>query len=210
MSLHHAVYPFFPLANHRYSSAYTPADWKRPFTPLWVWLKPRGLNRLFKLLTPANIKKYYGFVENSVFERSKLEIASPFDDSSTENPKEGKKLTTSWDDMLHYLFQAKDPDTGKIAYTADELFSESELLIVAGSDTTTTAISAAFFYLTHNPHAQATLKHELLTTFTSVDEIRSGPNLSSCKYLRACLDESMRMSPLVAGDLNREVLPGGM
>lgn len=30
LALHHAVYPFYPLANHRYSSAYTPADWTRP------------------------------------------------------------------------------------------------------------------------------------------------------------------------------------
>lgn len=147
-----------------------------------------------------------------MIERSKLELANPFDDSSNENPKEApsEKPTTGRDDMFHYLFQAKDPDTGKIAYTPDELFGEAELLIVAGSDTTTTAISAAFFYLTHNPQAQATLQHELLTAFTSVDEIRSGPKLSSCKYLRACLDESMRMSPPVAADLNREVLPGGM
>lgn len=158
------------------------------------------------------MKKFYTFVETSVIERSKLEIASSFDNSSKETPKEAnsEKPTTARDDMFHYLFQAKDPDTGKTAYTPDELLGEAQLLILAGADTTTTAISAAFFYITHNPHTYTTLKHELLTTFTSVDEIRSGPKLSSCKYLRACLDESMRMSPPVAGDLARKVLPGGM
>ncbi|MCJ1345570.1 hypothetical protein MMC31_003777, partial [Peltigera leucophlebia] len=182
-----------------------------PFTPLWVWLKPRGLDYLFQFITPAKIKKFYDFVETSVIERSKLEIANPFDDSN-EHHKEAhsEKPTGGRNDMFHYLFQSKDPDTGKMAYTPDELFGEAVLLIIAGADTTTTAISAAFFYLTHNPHVLATLKHELLATFTSVDEIRSGPKLSSCKYLRACLEESMRMSPPVAGDLNREVLPGGM
>ena len=178
-----------------------------PFVPLWVWLKPRGLDRFFDLFTSANIKKFYGFVETSVIERTKLEIANPFDDSSNESPKEtrSEKPATGRDDMFHYLFQAKDPDTGKIAYTPDKLLGEAELLIV----TTTTAISAASFYITHNPHAYNTLKHELLTTFTSFDEIHSGPKLSSCKYLRACLEESMRMSPPIAGDLNRKVLPGG-
>jgi cytochrome P450 len=33
--------------------------------------------------------------------------------------------------------------------------------------------------------------------------------LNSCKYLRACLDESMRLSPPVPGILPRTVLPGG-
>lgn len=33
VALHHPVCPFYPLANHRYSSAYTPADWKRPVHP---------------------------------------------------------------------------------------------------------------------------------------------------------------------------------
>lgn len=181
-----------------------------PFVPLWVWLKPRGLDRFVDLLAPTSIKKFYGFVETSVIERSKLEIDNPYDDSSNGNPKHSEEPTNGRDDMFHYLFQAKDPDTGKIAYSPNELFGEAELLIIAGSDTTTTVISATFFYITHNPHIYTTLKHELLTTFASVDEIQSGPKLSSCKYLRACLDEAMRMSPPVAGDLPRKVLPGGL
>lgn len=157
-----------------------------PIVPLWVWLKRRGLDRFFDLITSTNIKKFYGFVETSVIERCKLEIDNPYDDGSNGSPKDGhsEKPTTSRDGMFHYLFQAKDPDTGKIAYTPDELLGEAELLIVAGPDTTRTAISATF-YITHNPHIYSTLKHELLTTFTSVDEIQSGPRISSCKYPRA-------------------------
>ena len=37
-----------------------------------------------------------------------------------------------------------------------------------------------------------------------------GPQLTSCHYLRAVLDESMRLSPGVGGVLPREVLPGGL
>lgn len=158
------------------------------------------------------MRKFYNFVATSVIERNRLEIADSFDDSSKETLKEakGKKPTTAREDMFHFLFQAKDPETGKAAFTLDDLLGEADLLVLAGADTATTAISAAFFYITHNPQVYAKLKHELLTTFTSIDEIRSGPKLSSCKYLRACLDESMRMSPPVAADLPRKVLPGGM
>lgn len=34
--------------------------------------------------------------------------------------------------------------------------------------------------------------------------------MRSCTYLRACIDETMRMTPAVGGVLPREVLPGGL
>lgn len=37
-----------------------------------------------------------------------------------------------------------------------------------------------------------------------------GPQLQRCTYLRACLDETMRLSPAVGGVLPREVLKGGL
>lgn len=37
-----------------------------------------------------------------------------------------------------------------------------------------------------------------------------GTEMQSCTYLRACIDETMRMTPPVAGVLPREVLPGGL
>lgn len=36
-----------------------------------------------------------------------------------------------------------------------------------------------------------------------------GPKLNSCKYLRACVDETMRMCPSVGSSLLREVQKGG-
>ncbi len=112
--------------------------------------------------------------------------------------------------MFHYLFQAKDPETGQLAYTPDDLFGEAVLLIVAGSDTTKTAVAAMIFYIVRNPRVYKKLTDEIRSTFSTVDEIRWGQKLFSCKYLRACLDESLRMSPPVPSDLNREVLPGGI
>lgn len=64
-----------------------------------------------------------------------------------------------------------------------------------GGATTATVLSACFFYLSRNPACYASLAAEIRSTFKSADEIRSGPRLSSCKYLRACIDETLRMSP---------------
>ncbi|KAF2018040.1 benzoate 4-monooxygenase cytochrome-like protein P450 [Aaosphaeria arxii CBS 175.79] len=112
-------------------------------------------------------------------------------------------------DFFYYLLNAKDPETGK-GFSMDELWGESNLLIIAGSDTTSTAMAGTFFYLAQNPPALQRLTHEIRSTFTDVEQIATGPTLHKCTYLRACIDESMRMTPPVAGALPRQVLPGGI
>jgi len=132
-------------------------------------------------------------------------------------------------DFFYHLLKARDPHTGQ-GFTTPELWGESNLLqvllrpglfemdkvadqgtsIIAGSDTTSTAMAATFFYLVRNPAALTRATKEIRDKFAKVDEIRQGPDLNSCTYLRACIDEAMRMSPSVGGLLPREVLQGGM
>ncbi|KAI3325418.1 cytochrome P450 [Xylariaceae sp. AK1471] len=88
-----------------------------------------------------------------------------------------------------------------------ELWVEANLLIVAGSDTTSAALSAASFYLSRNPECYQKLASEIRSTFGSGQDIKSGPQLASCRYLRACIDEAMRMSPPVSTILWREQDP---
>lgn len=78
-----------------------------------------------------------------------------------------------------------------------------------GSDTSSTALASVFFYLGHYPDAYATAIKEIRETFATIDEIRSGAKLNSCVYLRACIDESLRMSPPAGSALWREVGPRG-
>lgn len=112
-------------------------------------------------------------------------------------------------DFFYHLLKAKDPETGA-GFTTPELWGESNLLIIAGSDTTSTALAATLFYLVHNEQALKKVTHEVRSAFSDVEEIRIGATLSSLHYVRACVDEAMRMSPSVGGILPREVLPGGM
>jgi len=118
-------------------------------------------------------------------------------------------LDTDRKDFFYYLLNARDPETGK-GFTAPELWGESNLLIIAGSDTTSTALASAFFYLVHSPRALERLYAEVRSTFSDVEDIHAGPTLNSCHYLRAVIDESMRLSPPVGGILPREVLSGGL
>lgn len=61
----------------------------------------------------------------------------------------------------------------------------------------------------HNPAALNRLQEEVRPRFDSLEAIRAGADLSSCRWLRACIEEAMRMSPGVPGLLPREVLSGG-
>ena len=73
-----------------------------------------------------------------------------------------------------------------------------------------TVMTATLFYLVHDPWTLAQLRKEIDETFQSVDEIRLGPQLSSCRYLKACIDESMRLTPPIPGLLPRKVVHGGL
>ena len=163
-------------------------------------MKPRGLDTLLQWIAPPEIKSYYEFVEKSVEDRTKLE--ENLQDGSTDKKNMRK-------DIFHYLFQSKDPDTGEKSYSPDELWSEANLLIIAGSSTTSTILSALLFYLAHNSRSYKRLAAEIRTMFERTDDIRWGPSLNSCHYLRACLNETFRMSPAGPSELSREVLPGG-
>ena len=113
-------------------------------------------------------------------------------------------------DFFYHLLKARDPETGH-GFTTPELWGESNLLIIAGSDTTSTAMAATLFYLVRHPAALARATAEVRAAFpATAEDIHHGPHLNACAYLRACIDEAMRLSPSVGGLLPREVLPGGM
>jgi len=73
-----------------------------------------------------------------------------------------------------------------------------------------TTMTATLFYLLHYPSTLDRLHREINGTFPSLEDIVIGPQLTSCTYLRACLDEALRLNPPLGGVLPREVLHGGI
>ncbi|KAL8898803.1 MAG: hypothetical protein Q9192_001903, partial [Flavoplaca navasiana] len=173
---------------------------KSPLLDMILWLKPRGLNHVLEWLTPTEIKRYYAFLDQSVTDRTKLEISLQKSGQDDHMRK----------DMFHFIYQAKDQETGKPAYSRDELLAEASLLIIAGYETTSISVCGFFFYITHYPRVYQKLVQHIRTTFASADEIVDGPKLSSCQYLRACLDEALRLTPAGPSELSRTILPGGL
>jgi len=120
-----------------------------------------------------------------------------------EKPQGGERK-----DFFHYLLRAKDPETSA-KFNQKDLIGEAALLVAAGSDTSSTALAACFFYLTRSPQVLKRLQDHVRGAFSDVEKIRSGEKLSSLAYLRACIDEAMRMTPPVPDLLSRLILPGG-
>ncbi|UKZ81786.1 hypothetical protein TrVFT333_009559 [Trichoderma virens FT-333] len=99
-------------------------------------------------------------------------------------------------DFFYYLLNSKDPETG-------QGFAQR-------SDTTSTTLTSTIFYLAHNGAALDRAYKEVNSKFNSVEAIRAGPELNSCTYIRACIDEALRMSPPVGAILPRQTLDGGL
>lgn len=81
---------------------------------------------------------YGGIRATSVAARIKAEEASE------QVGKDGKEARQ---DMFHFLPHAVNPDTKIQAYSQEELLAETNLLVVAGSDTTAVILSGFFFYI---------------------------------------------------------------
>ncbi|OJJ54298.1 hypothetical protein ASPSYDRAFT_61587 [Aspergillus sydowii CBS 593.65] len=111
-------------------------------------------------------------------------------------------------DIFSFLQQCKDPATGE-ALTMPELSTETATFIVAGSDTTSTTLASVSHYLASSPRSYQLVATEVRNTFASLSDIRLGARLNSCTYLRACIDEALRLSPPGGASLWREVEQGG-
>lgn len=144
-----------------------------------------------------SLQRLRGFAQKAMQERSV--VAADLE----RNGQQPRK------DFVHYLSQAKDPETGK-GYGPREMANDLRLLIVAGSDTSSVVMAAIFYYLTRNPAIMEKLQGELRGTFSDANHIVSGPKINSCHYLRAVIDEALRLSPPVSSSLPREIDGGGM
>ncbi|KAK5124576.1 hypothetical protein LTR08_005728 [Meristemomyces frigidus] len=106
------------------------------------------------------------------------------------------------DDLMAHLLQSNSLSDG-------DLQADSSLLVAAGSDAVRLAIAAAIFYLLKNPPVLDKITKEIRASVLSADEITDSI-LSRIKYLRACVNEALRLTPPKAASIPREVREGGI
>ena len=86
----------------------------------------------------------------------------------------------------------------------EEINSTFSLLTLAGSETTATLLSGCTFYLLKNPAVYVKLRKDSFAAFKDDSEIRID-SVNHLPYLKAVLDESLRIYPPAPTALNRVV-----
>lgn len=107
-------------------------------------------------------------------------------------------------DIMSYILRFNDEK----GISRDEIDSNFEIFIVAGSDTTANLMMGCTYYLLKNPDVLNKLNTEVRTTLHTAKDINLTA-LSKMPYLLAVLEESLRMHPPVPAGFGRRVLPEG-
>lgn len=96
-------------------------------------------------------------------------------------------------DLVSFVAEGSQGANMGDAELRELMLSEGLFFVAAGGDTTAAALGGLFFYITRKTNAEVyrKLADEIRTTFSGADEIHTGPKLSGCHYLRACIDEAM-------------------
>lgn len=105
-------------------------------------------------------------------------------------------------DFLTRILAAKEAQ----GISLDELQSHSNVLIIAGSETTATFLSGFTYYICTTPSAYARLTTEIRDAFQNYEDI-NGIATEKLKYLNAVIDETLRIFPPVPVGMPR-VSPG--
>lgn len=125
--------------------------------------------------------------------------------SSRDQPR-----ASEFEAFIHRLKAERPGKTSDLPF--NEILAECSGMMNAGSDTTSTALCNAIYVLSQAKHKRILekLREELSPAFeTAQGDIPSYDDLARVSYLRACIDEVLRLRPSSAFGLPREVPEGG-
>lgn len=109
------------------------------------------------------------------------------------------------DDILNIIL--KHNGTAR-EMSRNEIYSNSNLIILAGSETSSSAMAGCIYFLAQNPPVMSRLKNEIRSRFAREEEL-TFQALANLTYVTAVLDESMRLYPSVPIFTPRVVPSGG-
>jgi cytochrome P450 len=120
------------------------------------------------------------------------------------NKKIDHRLTKGVDgpDTIHFVTQ------GEKGLTEPELRSNLPLILFAGLDTLSAALSGLVAFLVEAPETLQQLQDEVRSTFPESSAI-DAPTMKNMKVLNACINEILRIYPGAPGEFPRVVPAGG-
>ena len=110
-------------------------------------------------------------------------------------------------DLFHRLVVNNKGDALGLEF--EEMFSEAAVLMIAGSDTSGTGVCNTILHLIQDPARLAKLREELDAAIPIGTTVARHDQVKDLVYLRACIDESLRLRPPQAQGLPRIVSEKG-
>ncbi|KAH6779225.1 cytochrome P450 [Perilla frutescens var. hirtella] len=157
------------------------------------------------------IKKFFNLGSERKLQRS-IAVVHDFADEIIESRLKGIKNDEEDDDLLSRFIASGQSNSPQ--FLRDIVIS----FILAGRDTTSSALSWFFWLLSENPEVEERILKELEASRrrnkkSSIDDIYSFDELRELHYLHAAIAEAMRLYPPVPIDTktceNDDVLPDG-
>ncbi|KAL8955546.1 MAG: hypothetical protein Q9193_006648, partial [Seirophora villosa] len=166
---------------------------------------PSYLTKLYFLATviiSPSVRRAVGAVQlidnasKTAIERRRLEMAEKHDNRR---------------DLLRKMLDINAERGEKVNYTYQDICVESQSSLFAGADTTAIAINSVLYHLMRNPTAYRKLTAEIDAAVQNgtLSLPVTYANAIKLPYLRACINEGMRLHPSVGLTMPRTVPPGG-
>ncbi|KAG0650411.1 Benzoate 4-monooxygenase [Hyphodiscus hymeniophilus] len=112
-----------------------------------------------------------------------------------------------FDDFFQALLEDKGGNPNNLPW--GEMVAEVSIMMNAGSDTTAIAMNNVMYLLLKNPDCLKKLQEEVDSALEPDEIIAPYDKVKHLPYLRACLDESMRIYPPTTFGLPRRTPPEG-
>ncbi|KXH32538.1 cytochrome P450 oxidoreductase [Colletotrichum simmondsii] len=114
-------------------------------------------------------------------------------------------------EKLEDFFQALMEDKNGTPNGLDwgEIVAEVSIMMNAGSDTTAIAMNNVMYWLLKNPRCMEKLREEIDAVLEPEEVVAPYDKVKHLPYLRACLDESLRIVPPTTFGLPRRTPPEG-
>ncbi|KZP29270.1 cytochrome P450 [Athelia psychrophila] len=109
-------------------------------------------------------------------------------------------------DVFHHFLNENGTDAHPPSLT--EVVSDSGLVIVAGSDTTSTVLSSLFWFIMCNPTIYRRLQDEIDSVFPAGENALDPSKHIHMNYLNAVINETLRLLPPVLSGSQRVVEKG--
>nr|QWK52344.1 cytochrome P450 96A2-3 [Isatis tinctoria] len=174
---------------------------------LYRHVKPRFLWKLYNWMGLGQEKK---MVEaNATFDR----VCAKYISAKREEKRRPQgiiEISNGESEDLLTSFIKLDTTTYKLLNSSDDKFLRDTILafILAGRDTTASALTWFFWLLSENPHVVTKIRQEIIHTDLSNQE-----NLNKLVYLHGALCEAMRLYPPVSfgrkSSIKSDELPSG-